>query len=265
MTPESILAHLDAGTTWPAADAATVPDDMQQAYRAAFALRRLREARGEKVVGYKIGFTNRTIWERYAVFGPIWGPVYDSTLTCCDEAGAVTLSPSSLPRLEPECALGMRAAPPADATLEQLFDCVEWFAPSFEVVQSHLPDWKFSAAQTVTDGALHARLLVGRRTPVRELAATGEAFDAALAATSVRLLQGDQVKDRGIGANVLDGPLHALLHFVNELQRIPGAPSLRPGDLITTGTWTDAWPLEVGQTWRADFDPPMLPLTVTLR
>jgi 2-keto-4-pentenoate hydratase len=269
MTPERILAHLDAGTTWPAADAATVSDDTLEAYRAAFALRRLREARGEKVVGYKIGFTNRTIWERYAVFGPIWGPVYDSTLTWCEDesedGGEVTLAPSSLPRLEPECALGLRATPPAGATLAQLFDCVEWYAPSFEVVQSHLPDWKFSAAQTVTDGALHARLLVGRRTPVRELAATGEAFDSALAATAVRLLQGDQVKDRGIGANVLDGPLHALLHFVHELERIPGAPSLGAGEVITTGTWTDAWPLEAGQTWRADFDPPMRPLTITLR
>src|ERR1700761_6986637 len=112
MTPERILAHFDAGTPWPAADAAAVPDDLQQAYEAAFALRRLREARGEKVVGYKIGFTNRTIWERYAVFGPIWGPVYDSTLSWCEDAGEITLAPSSLPRLEPECALGMRAAPP---------------------------------------------------------------------------------------------------------------------------------------------------------
>jgi 2-keto-4-pentenoate hydratase len=265
MTPQAVLDHFDSGALWPADDAANLPTDVAQAYQAAFALRRLREARGERVVGYKIGFTNRTIWDRYAVFAPIWGPVWDSTLTFCEDAGEVTLAPTSLPRLEPECAFGMRATPPRDATLEQLFDAVEWLAPSFEVVQSHLPDWRFSAAQTVADGALHGRLLVGHRTPVRELAATGAALDAALAATPVRLLLGDLLQDAGVGSNVLDGPLHALRHFVLEMQRIPGAPSLQPGDVVTTGTWTDAWPLVAGQTWRADFAPPMRPLQITLR
>ena len=265
MTPQAVLDHYDAGTLWSAEAAAALPLEVPQAYQAAFALRRLREVRGERVAGYKIGFTNRTIWERYAVFAPIWGPVYDTTLTFCEDAGEVTLSPTSLPRLEPECAFGMRATPPHEPSLEQLFDCVDWLAPSFEVVQSHQPGWRFTAAQTVADGALHGRLLVGHRTPVRELAGTGAALDAALAATPIRLLKGDEEKDRGVGANVLDGPLHALLHFVLEMQRIPGAPSLQPGDVVTTGTWTDAWPLEPGETWRAEFAPPMRSLQITVR
>jgi 2-keto-4-pentenoate hydratase len=51
------------------------------------------------------------------------------------------------------------------------------------------------------------------------------------------------LKDEGVGANVLDGPVQALLHFVNELRAIPGAPALQAGDIITTGTLTDAWPV----------------------
>jgi 2-keto-4-pentenoate hydratase len=27
--------------------------------------------------------------------------------------------------------------------------------------------------------------------------------------------------------------------------------------VVTTGTWTDAWPLEAGQRWRAEFDAPL--------
>ena len=53
--------------------------DMTAAFAVADALRQLRIARGEKPVGYKIGFTNRSIWERYGVHQPIWGPVWDST------------------------------------------------------------------------------------------------------------------------------------------------------------------------------------------
>jgi 2-oxo-3-hexenedioate decarboxylase len=34
---------------------------------------------------------------------------------------------------------------------------------------------------------------------------------------------------------------------------------------VTTGTWTDAWPIEPGQTWRSERDAPFAPLTITLR
>ncbi|HTP71104.1 MAG TPA: hydratase [Burkholderiaceae bacterium] len=255
MTPQDILQHLDRATLWPAAGSAI--DDIDAAYQAALAVRALRIARGEKPVGFKIGFTNRTIWERYRVFAPIWGTVWNTTLHHCEGRGAMSLRMLCQPRLEPEIVLGMRATPPTQPSLEQLFDCVDWLAPGFEIVQSHCADWIFTAAQTVADAALHGRLLVGPRVAVRSLADHGEALDARLATSSVRLLRGDTLIERGLGRHVLDGPLHALRHFVLELQRCPGAPLLAAGDLVTTGTWTDAWPLQPGQTWRAEFDPPL--------
>ena len=53
---------------------------MDDAYRVAAAVRMKREARGERPVGRKIGFTNRTIWAEYNVYAPMWGHVYDRTL-----------------------------------------------------------------------------------------------------------------------------------------------------------------------------------------
>lgn len=264
MTPASILRHYDDGTLWPP-EARTVPmNDVAAAYRDALAVRRLRIDRGERPVGYKIGFTNRTIWERYRVFAPIWGTVWDTTLTRCDGEGTLDLSHTCQPRLEPELVFGMAATPPDGATLEQLFACIDWLAPGFEVVQAHQPDWKFSAAETIADGGLHARLLVGPTTPLPTWAASGAALDARLAAATLRLLRGDEPVEEGRGANVLDGPLHALLHFVRELARVPDAPRLRPGDVVTTGTWTDAWPIEAGSRWRSEFDAPFLPLQIAL-
>ncbi|HEX6017159.1 MAG TPA: hydratase, partial [Burkholderiaceae bacterium] len=229
------------------------------------AVRALRSARGEQPVGFKIGFTNRTIWQRYRVFAPIWGTVWNTTLHFCEGRGAVALRALCQPRLEPEVVFGIRATPPADASLEQLFDCVEWLAPGFEVVQSHCADWVFTAARTVADGGLHGRLLVGAKTAVRELAGSGEALDATFAACSVRLVRDGALVEQGHGCHVLDGPLHALRHFVLELQRCPGAPAPRPGDVVTTGTWTDAWPVGPGQAWRAEFDAPVASLEVALR
>ena len=50
------------------------------AYHVTALLNRKHEARGEKRLGRKIGFTNRTIWEQYKVYEPIWGYVYASTV-----------------------------------------------------------------------------------------------------------------------------------------------------------------------------------------
>ncbi|RYY50766.1 MAG: hydratase, partial [Comamonadaceae bacterium] len=60
----------------------------------------------------------------------------------------------------------------------------------------------------------------------------------------------------------LDGPLHALLHFVTAMRAQPNAADLQAGDVVTTGTWTDAWPVAAGEQWRADFEAPLAPLTV---
>jgi len=264
MTPAAILAHVDRGTTWP--PHAGWPADLAAAYRDALAVRALRCARGERPAGFKIGFTNRTIWARYGVFAPIWGSVWNTTLQHCAD-GRATLSLARLcqPRLEPELVFGLRATPGEAPTLAQLFDCIDWLATGFEIVQSHCPDWKFSAAETVADGSLHARLFVGPTQPLREFAPDAARLDERLGAAGVRLQRGDSLVEQGCGANVLDGPLHALQHFVHELQRCPGAPALQPGDVVTTGTWTDAWPLAPGQTWRAEFDAPLPAISLATR
>jgi 2-oxo-3-hexenedioate decarboxylase len=260
MAPQEILQHLDRAALWPARAAPF--DDVAAAYQVALAVRALRAARGEMPVGYKIGFTNRTIWPRYGVYAPIWGTVYDRTLQLTGGQGDVALSGLCQPRLEPEVAFGIAHTPPAQPTLEQLFGCIDWVAPSFEVVQSHHADWKFSAAESVADGGLHGALVVGHRQPVHTLASSGVALDARLASARVRLRAGDAVIDEGDGARVLDGPLHALHHFVLELQRCPGAPALQPGDVVTTGTWTDAWPVKPGEVWRAEFGAPLSALDI---
>jgi len=81
MTPQTLLKHIDEGKLWSDAELASIPADVAQAYQTALQVRKLREARGEQPRGFKIGFTNRSIWERYQVFEPIWGTVWNTTLT----------------------------------------------------------------------------------------------------------------------------------------------------------------------------------------
>ncbi len=262
MTPQQLLSHYDSAELWSGAPSLQPGFDVAAAYQSALAVRTLRMRRGEVPQGYKIGFTNRNIWPRYNVFAPVWGTVWSSTLQFCDGQGSVNLSGICQPRIEPEAVFGLRAAPPPDATLEKLFDCLDWFAPGFEIVQSHLPGWKFTAADAVADGGLHAHLVVGRKVPVRDVAVSAEAFDQQLAAATVSLMHDSKQVEQGKGANVLEGPLHALHHFMRELRNCPNAPGLQAGDVITTGTWTDAWPVSAGQTWSARFSAPLWRLEV---
>ena len=264
MTPQDLLAHIDNGQAWPDIWPNPAFTDLPMAYRSALAVRAVRQARGETPRGYKIGFTNRNIWPRYGVFAPIWGSVWNTTLSFADgDEGALSLARLCQPRIEPEAVFGMRATPRAGASLADLFDALDWVAPGFEVVQSHRPGWKFSAAETVADGGLHARLLVGRKVPIGELARDAAQLQEVLAGTGLGLLKNDSLVEEGKGANVLDDPLRALHYFLEELRACPGAPDLQAGDVITTGTWTDAWPVAPGERWNASFSASLPALTVS--
>ena len=61
------------------------------------------------------------------------------------------------------------------------------------------------------------------------------------------------VIDRGVGANVLDSPALALGYLARVLSEQPQAPKLAAGEIVTTGTITDAWPVEAGETWTSDY------------
>lgn len=266
MTPETLLQYIDQGNLWPADSVATIPSDVALAYQTALQVRQLRIQRGEKPRGFKIGFTNRSIWERYQVFEPIWGTVWDSTLTYADDRseGTVDISRLSQPRLEPELVFGMRSTPAADLSAQSLFEAIEWMACGFEIVQSHAADWRFKVADTITDSALHAHLLIGKPLAVRGVASNGEALHTLLSGLSLRLIHEGKTVDTGHARNVLDSPLMALLHFLKALRQCPGAPEVQAGDVITTGTWTDAWPIKAGQQWESRCDLPWTELKINV-
>ena len=65
--------------------------------------------------------------------------------------------------------------------------------------------------------------------------------------------------ERGIGANVLDSPLFALAHLVELLAIQPEFAQLHAGEIVSTGTLTDAHPVAPGETWSTAFDGLPLP------
>ncbi len=225
-------------------------------YATALQLREQRLRAGWRAVGRKIGFTNRAIWPRYGVHQPIWGTVFDRTLLhASDNAGTVALRDLAQPRIEPEICFRLGAAP-RSADPAELAACLEWMAHSIEIVQCDQPAWQTSLEHSTAANGLHGLLVVG--TPLPPHGAH------LLAAAQLELLKGDDVIDRGSGANVLGGPLLALGHLVELLRSQPDAPPLAAGEIVTTGTLTDAHPVAPGETWRTKISGIALP-GLTLR
>lgn len=223
----------------------------QAGYRAAARLHATRLARGWKPLGRKIGFTNRTIWSRYGVYEPMWGMVYDRTVTIAQsERATVQLAALAQPRIEPEICFGLKSSPPVTHDAQALLEAIEWVAHSIEIVQCHHPDWKLKIADCTADNGLHGRLVVGTPVPVSTL----PALAAGLPGLKVELRKGDTLVDRGAGANVLGSPLEALAFLVEVLSRQTEAPPLAAGEIVSTGTLTDAHPVAPGETWHTSFE-----------
>lgn len=219
--------------------------DLDAGYALQHAVSAARAARGERRVGRKIGFTNRTIWPTYNVHAPIWGPVWDSTL----HPGAARLALGHLPepRIEPEVVLRLGQVPEPGMGAAELAACIDAVAPGFEIVQSPYAGWKFRAPDTVAAFGMHGALVTGEW-----VAATPERLGE-LADFTAMLEQGHAIIDRGRSADVLGGgPMAALAHLVAVLAADPGAAPLAAGEVITTGTLTGAWPVAPGQVWRME-------------
>lgn len=218
-------------------------------YAAANGLHRHRVSRGWRPVGRKIGFTNRTIWPRYGVFEPIWGTVYDRTLVSQDaDEAVVPLDGLVQPRIEPEVCFGLRH-PPESARPADVLAAIEWIAHSVEVVQCFHDDWKLTLADSTASNGLHGRLVVGPRFPVGKF----PALERALPELRVTLKKNGIAVDEGTGSNVLDSPLRALGYLVEVLAKQPHAAPLAAGELVTTGTLTDAHAVAAGETWTTQF------------
>jgi len=228
-------------------------------YDAALALHRHRVALGWKPLGRKIGFTNRTIWPRYGVYEPMWGMVYDRTVVFArDDVATLALDALVQPRIEPEICFGLKASPDPERPL----DAIQWVAHAIEIVQCHHPQWKVTLPDCAADNGLHGRLIIGARIQASAIPELAER----LPKCSVALRKGDAVVDRGLGENVLGSPLIALSHLVSVLSRQPAAPSLAAGEIVTTGTLTDAHAVSAGETWSTEFTGlPLHGLTVHFR
>ena len=218
--------------------------DLDGAYRVGAALeRRLRE-RGYRRTGWKVGFTNRTVWPQFGISEPVLGPVYDRTLRSATPVAELSLAGFCAPRIEVEVVFGTEAGERAPD-----WSRPAWMAVGFEVVDCHY-GWDLTPADSVADFALHGALIVGPRV---HRAAPGFAERVErLDRLEVRLFRNDEPVAEGRGRAVLGHP-RAALEFVPRLRsRFENPPHSSGERVVSTGTMTALAPLAAGEHWRVE-------------
>jgi 2-keto-4-pentenoate hydratase len=232
---------------------------VDDAYDVALSIVKIRTAQGENPIGRKIAFSNEKLWNIYgkgSLTAPIWSTLYDSTVQyAMDNVATYSLSKSQQPRLEPQMVFKLARTPAPDATLEDISDCLEWIAHGFEVVTSPFRQWEFEAADAVAAFGLHRALIVGEprmisRQSRRSLPQVLGSASMSLSRTSSG---SSSLCAAGFGKDVQGSPLHALLALHQQLQQREDAPNLEAGEIVSTGSWTNALPIKRGEVWSSAF------------
>ena len=218
---------------------------LQEAYDVAGIVR--QKLGPTEIIGRKIGLTNRNIWNIYDVDQPIWGPITKSSVSFFESNFLkIDLSQFCEPRIEPEIVVCLKQTPKDGSENTEIY--MDWIAPGFEIVDSIYPNWKFSLTDAIASGGLHGCLVVGKKFKVNDRT------ERDLIDVGVSLYRGGRMEEAGTGANVLDGPVSAIQYLNSGLSKIKNQDALVAGDIITTGTMTDAKPIFSKEKWSAKFE-----------
>lgn len=258
-----LLERMDHGQTLDR-DTYVPLTDWPQAERLSEQIVALRRARGDRPIGWKIGLTNASAWPRLGIDRPLWGRLYDRTVTLLDAPRAtLALAGLSQPRIEPEIVFGLAHSPASDAPAD-LLAATAWIAHGFEIVHTPYPGWQSTPYDSHAAQGMHAALIVGPRLRPQQLAQTSDRLMERLAQCQIEMSVAGGGRWAGTGAVVLGSPLLSLGRFVRELA--DRGQRLGSGEMITTGTLTDAQALTEPGVWTTRIEGLALPgLELTVR
>jgi len=219
------------------------PDlDVSTAYAIQDEALRVRQARGETLIGLKLGLTSRAKQQRMGIDSPLLAWLTDAMVL---PAGVPVPQDRLIhPRAEPELVfvLGQRLRGPG-VTAATALAAVDKVYGGIEIIDSRYADYRFKLPDAVADNGSSAYFALG---PVGR---RPELLDLSLEAA---LLEVDgQIVDTATGAAVQGHPAEALALAANVLAA--RGLALEPGWLILTGGMTDAVELAPGSRVAAHF------------
>ncbi len=210
---------------------------LADAYRVQDQVTALRLADGERLAGWKLGYTSAVMRAQMGIAAPNFGPLTDAMLL---SSPALLPAGALQPRVEPEIGLRLGRGLMAPCSVESALDACDAALACLEIVDSVWSGYRFTLEDNTADGSSAAWVAVGPSLPLDDLASL-----------PVELSVDGEVVERGTGAAAGGHPAAGLVWLAEQLAG--SGRALEPGDLVITGGLTSARPLEAGHRVSALF------------
>jgi 2-keto-4-pentenoate hydratase len=232
--------RLDCEATAPLTEDA--PDlKLDEAYAIQREVERALVSRGERVVGWKVGFTSPALQESFGVTEPVFGFLLGSGVFASGDAIPMSRFVGAAVEVEIAFLLKSALAGPGVSAASALL-AVEGAMPSFELVDFR-HSGKPRGADVVADGVYTKGIVLGR--PLSPVAGVD------LALEGVVFEQNGQIVGTNTAAEVMGNPLASLAWLANSLGRM--GRGLAAGDVVLTGNISKVLRPKPGDSMRASF------------
>lgn len=236
MTPQAIAECLldarDRAAPLPAGLRQTFTE--QEAYEVQQRLTRLKEARGSRRVGRKIGLTSRAMQRQFGIESPDYGNLFDDELflqgTPIDTARFIE------PRVEGEIAFLLKKDLTGPrVTVSDVLAATEGVMACAEIIDNR---WGpgFTVLDSIADNASCGGFLLGSKLlPLKDL-------DLRLVAMLLR--KNGELVHSGASVEVMGDPLNAVAWLASQLSA--HGSGLKAGEIVLSGAITAAVPVQAG-------------------
>ncbi len=201
-----------------------------------------RLSKGEKIAGYKVGFTNIPVRTKMGLPDSTYGYVMDSMVLYTGED--VAMSEMIAPKIECEICFKLgQDLQGSGLTIDQVIAATEAVSASFEICDARIKDWKCPYPDFFADNGFSARVVLsGNWKPVNQVDLLGE---------TVVLSQDGNKLAEGKGEMALGHPANAVAWLAAKLSE--RGQGLKAGQFVMTGTLTPITPIVKGSTYVATF------------
>lgn len=199
-----------------------------------------RIARGEKLIGLKLGFTSYAKMEQMGVHDMIWGRLTDTMLS--ENNSDIDLNKFIHPRAEPEICFRISKDIDREITLEEAPNFIDAVAPAIEIIDSRYQNFKFSLEDVIADNCSSAGLIIGDWLPV----------ETNLSNLKMTLSVDDKIIETGNSDDILGNPW---LSVVNAARLgVKYHEPLKKGMYLMAGAATSAVFIEHANKFKAEVE-----------
>ncbi|MFE9326364.1 2-keto-4-pentenoate hydratase [Nocardia sp. NPDC052278] len=219
------------------------PDiDVVDAYEIQLINIRRKLDNGAKVVGHKVGLSSLAMQQMMGVDEPDYGHLLADMEVFEDVP--VETSRYLIPRVEVEVGFVLGADLPGEECTEaDVLAATVAYAPSIELIDSRIKDWKIGLADTISDNASSAGFVLG--------AARVAPKDLDIKAIDAVLTRNGEVVAQGRSDAVLGDPVIAVAWLARKVASF--GVRLKAGDIVLPGSCTRAIDARAGDSFHAEF------------